>query len=85
MREEIITNCRLRFSGLTDEDSLIFAIETAIYWFAFDYHSGQFSEGYALMCQSQYKPSPLTLGIVDEDESSKIIYEFLVDKYSRLI
>jgi hypothetical protein len=36
--------------------------EEAIYWFANDWHGGQWSNLYSALSQSQYHPGPLTNG-----------------------
>jgi hypothetical protein len=40
-------------------DAEEFDREQAIYWFASDYHGGQWSNLYAALCESQYQPSPI--------------------------
>ena len=36
--------------------------EQAIYWFASDYHGGQWSNLYAALCASPFKPGPIAKG-----------------------
>ncbi len=50
----------------------------ASYWYACNYHS----ENYISLCNSQYKPSPLTEGILDEDDLAIGYYIALVQKYN---
>jgi hypothetical protein len=40
-------------------EDIEFDIEEAIYWFASDYHGGQWSNLYSALCQSPYKPGAL--------------------------
>lgn len=66
---------------LTDQaggagSGLEFDIEEAIYWFANDYHGGQWSDLYAALCASEYKPGPCTRG-----PSETWLYDMLVSKY----
>lgn len=37
-----------------------FDVEEAIYWFANDYHSGQWTNLYQALCASPYTPGPIT-------------------------
>lgn len=46
----------------TDEE-LKLACEEAIWWFANDYHGGQWSNLYAALCASPYIPSPTNAGL----------------------
>lgn len=58
-----------------------FDIEEAIYWFANDWHSGQYSNLYEVLCTSKYKPGACSDGC-EEDSMSKYIYEELENEYS---
>ena len=62
-----------------DEDSLstAFDVESAIFWFGNDWHSGQSSNLYSAMSCSEYRPSPMCNGIHDEDETAQEIYTAL--------
>lgn len=55
-----------------------FDIEEAIYWFAYNYHSGQWSNLYSALSTSQYRPSPLANG---PDEHSVYGYTALKNYY----
>lgn len=50
--------------------------EEAIYWFANDYHGGQWSNLYAALCGSPYSPGPIANGC-EPDGMSAILYEEL--------
>jgi hypothetical protein len=53
-----------RFSGLVDTESgeWEFDREEAIYWYACNWHSGQWSNLYAALSQSEFRPSPMANG-----------------------
>jgi hypothetical protein len=55
--------------------------EVAIYWYCNDYHSGQWSIEYKMLCRSYYKPGPLCNGIDHENEMAVLAYNILVDKF----
>lgn len=52
--------------------------EEAIYWFANDYHGGQWSNLYSALSTSEYHPGPLTRGC---EGSSETLYDELVLEY----
>jgi len=69
----------LRTKYHTEDD---FDIESAIYWFANDYHGGQNSNLYSALSTSEFRPSPMSKGIEDEEsELASMMYQDLVDKY----
>lgn len=53
----------------------------AKYWLAYNYHEGQNSDLYEYLSDCDYEPSPLTRGILDEDECVIAYYFDLLDKY----
>lgn len=58
-REEMLAFlASLPFASDHDE----FDHEEAIYWFASDWHNGQWSNLYSALCTSPYKPGPLANG-----------------------
>lgn len=80
-KNEIVNFLRKKFNGLGTEN-LEFDIETAIYWFANQYHGGQNSNLYSVLSTSQFKPSPLHNGIEDEEsEVATEMYNALVSNY----
>jgi hypothetical protein len=54
--------------------------EQAIYWFANDYHSGQWSELYSALCASPYKPGAIERG---PDGLGEDCYQALVGEFGR--
>jgi hypothetical protein len=72
-REEMITFLQTwPFINEADE----FDIEEALYWFASDWHSGQWSNLYSVLSTSEYQPSPIASGI-DKDSMSYQLYQEL--------
>ena len=59
------------------EEDIRFDIEEAIYWFASDYHGGQWSNLYEALCQSEYAPGPLA-----SKPEHPLIYDMLVQEYT---
>jgi hypothetical protein len=53
--EEMLNFLTIQCAG---EEDIRFDIEEAIYWFANDWHGGQWSNLYAALCTSQYTPGP---------------------------
>jgi len=69
----------LRQKYHTEDD---FDVEAAIYWFANHYHGGQNSNLYSALSTSEFRPSPMSRGIEDEEsELATMMYQDLVDKY----
>ncbi len=63
-RQEMLDHlATLPFAAETDE----FDREEAIYWFAADYHGGQWSNLYSALSTSPYSPGPLTNGPENPD------------------
>ena len=56
-----------------EKSSRLWAIEEAIYWFASQYHSGQWSNLFSILSTSDFKPSILANEI--EDEIAQEIYD----------
>ena len=54
-----------------------FDIEAAIYWFAHDYHTGQGSQLYRALSNSEYNPGRLMSSAKDEGDMVEILYEEL--------
>lgn len=57
-------------------EDIRFDIEEAIYWFASDWHGGQWSNLYAALCNSEYTPSQLS-----RHASNPFFYDALVAHY----
>ncbi len=52
--------------------------EPAIYWFASDWHGGQWSNLYAALCASPYTPSRLESACPEDAQEA---YDVLVETY----
>lgn len=64
------------------EDSWEDDAEVAIYWFASDYHSGQWSNLYSVLSTSPFKPGRFTKG-PEKDSMEEDMYNDLVDKFGK--
>ena len=53
-----------------------FNIEEAIYWFAYSYHGGQWSNLYSALSTSLYSPGPLTTEPEDSFLLDALVAEF---------
>lgn len=62
-----------------------FDIVEAHYWFAVDYHGGQFSDLYERMCRisNYYRPGICHRGYDSLSENAQMIYDDLVSKYEQ--
>ena len=83
MREFLYTICpKLTDVFFQGSDGLNFDVEASIWWFSNNYHSGQFSNLYKALCQSEFKPSPLHNSIKDEQSDvAEMLYEELVKQF----
>ena len=81
LKKEIVK----KFKGLIDpreKESLNFDLESALYWFANDFHSGQSDIWYSVLSTSDYKPGRSEKGLDDEENpQAKMFYDYLEDKY----
>jgi len=59
-----------------------FDIEGAIYWFASDYHGGQWSNLYSVLSTSQFRPGPISTGPEPESMASDA-YAALESEYAQ--
>lgn len=72
-----------KFKGLLDAKSiedadLNFSLESALYWYGNDYHTGQSDIWYAVMSSSDYRPGRSDGSIEDtEDNTAEMFYDFL--------
>ena len=55
-----------------------FEIEEAIYWFAYAWHGGQWSNLYSALSTSPYSPGPITTGPEDNH-----LLDCLVEEYAK--
>ena len=79
MRDHIAT----AFAGLMDphdKESNEFDIAEAIYWFAGNYHGGQWTNLYSVLSTSDYRPGPMTDG-PEPDSQSAMIYSELESEF----
>lgn len=83
--DEMKTYLSEKFSWLLypiEETANNFSVETAIYWFAYDYHGGQDSDLYSVLSCSKFSPSPLHKTIYDvDDEIAVMMYDALIERY----
>ena len=56
-------------------------IEAAIYWFANDYHGGQWSNLYSVLSTSEFQPSPTATGLKPHSVEA-MIYAMLVEQFA---
>lgn len=57
-----------------------FSEAEAIYWFAANYHGGQWTNLYEVLSQSKYKPGPLSNG-PEIGSIGELLYEELVQHF----
>jgi hypothetical protein len=57
--------------------------EIAMYWFANDYHGGQWSELYGVLCNSPYKPGVMTCSVKQEDALAGLMYSELEIEFAK--
>lgn len=58
-------------------DDMSFEIEEAIYWFAYDFHGGQWSNLYSALSTSDFHPGPYAFQPEDP-----FMYDMLVAEYA---
>lgn len=81
MYRELISTFKRMLKG-EGKSEWKFDIESAIYWFASDYHDGQWSNLYSVLSTSDYRPGPMETGLdSDENFGAKMMYEHLVSKF----
>ena len=66
---------------LPDTDDL--DIESAIWWFANDYHEGQFHPLYEILSISPFSPGPSHRSVEDEGEIAEMIYSELEARFTK--
>ena len=84
-KEEMLNFLKEKFKGLIDPMSVEdneFDMVQAIYFFAREYHGGQWSNLYSTLSTSNFSPNPRLKDIYETgDEQSIMMYEALVDRY----
>jgi hypothetical protein len=79
-KEEMLKALETQFGGFEGYDR--FSAEAAMYWYAHDYHNGQWSNLYSVLSTSDYKPSPRISSVMDEDdEIAMAMYDTLVETF----
>ena len=73
-RDEMVTFCDAIAVDATSDE---FDYEEAIYWFASEYHGGQWTNLYAALCASPFRPSILARQ-VNRDGMAGWFYDELV-------
>lgn len=72
-REEMVHFLRNQFEGSEIDD---FDIEEAIYWFANDWHCGQWSNLYCVLSSSSFSPGMCQTEI-NRESTAGLMYEML--------
>jgi hypothetical protein len=75
-RNEMLTFLAGFYPGEADQ----FDREAAIYWFANDWHGGQWSNLYAALCASMYRPGLTSNGVLPGSMAA-MLYEELQARY----
>lgn len=76
-REEMLAYLTSQYGYDVDE----FDLEEAVYWFATNWHGGQWSNLYAALCASAYRPGPLCHG-PEPASMAADLYEALEAEYA---
>jgi hypothetical protein len=63
-----------------DPEGFRFDLESAIYWFAAHWHGGQWSNLYAVLSMSEYRPGYSTRG-PEPGTSEEYYYQYLIDHF----
>lgn len=77
-RDELVAFCDAIAPDATSDE---FDYEEAIYWFASDYHGGQFTNLYSALSQSPFTPSILA-NQVNRDGMAGWFYDELVRQFT---
>jgi hypothetical protein len=64
------------------DPDIAFDAEQAIYWFAADYHSGQWSNLYSVLSTSEYGPGMCETG-VGQGTIAEEMYQALVEEFGQ--
>ncbi len=81
-KEEMLQT--LRASGCQNEDGFADDCEVAIYWFAHDYHGGQWSNLYSALSTSPYTPGRCRCSIDGEGSLAEDLYAHLVSNFIQI-
>lgn len=80
LKQRMVAALESHFGGEID----IFDIEAAIYWFASDYHSGQWSDLYSILSCSEYRPGRMETSACHAGEMVQMAYDVLKDNFGTL-
>ena len=81
LKQRMVDALQSHFGGEID----IFDIEAAIYWFASDYHRGQWSELYSILSTSEYRPGRMETSALHAGETVQMSYDVLVENINDYI
>ena len=85
-KSELIQSAKKQFNGLSDvnSDDFNFSLESAIYYLATNYHSGQWSDLYSILSTSNYQPGKLENydSWRECDFEGALIYDHLVETFN---
>lgn len=86
LKDQMINYLKNQYKGLEDVNSkdFLFDMEAAIYWFANDYHSGQWSDLYSILSTSDYRPGMMSRGLESEPETVQMLYKSLEEKFKNV-
>jgi hypothetical protein len=81
-RDDMLTSINVAFDSEARGDGtmLNFDVEQAIYWFANDWHGGQWSNLYSALSTSEYHPGALECGCEPESTAADM-YQHLVETF----
>lgn len=73
---ELIDAVREQFPDADEADT-----EEAIYWFAADYHGGQWSNLYSVLCSAKFRPGHAAKHVTKGRTLAREIYSALADQF----
>jgi hypothetical protein len=59
-------------------------LHEAIYWFAADYHGGQWSNLYSALCSALFRPGPIAKHVTKGEGLGREAYALLVEQFAPL-
>ena len=83
LHDLMVDHLKKQFGALVDwEEGADFDVEAAIYWFASDYHEGQWSQLYEVLSESEFSPGPTHRSVKNEGEQAEMFYDELVATFA---
>lgn len=79
-KEEMMSLLQHRYGR---EEGFEYDAEEAIYWFASDYHGGQWSNLYSVLSTSPFKPGSMSNG-PEPDSMAEMMYQDLEQEYANV-